>query len=164
MVLLKKKRRMTGLSFDFNPDLVPNTEPEKKKEPPKAEVIDIAKEAALVTSNASSSDVVTMNNLLGLTQSHIVDDNECRSVVSRVTEELNNSIQLMSIKELIDYLKVKIREREFHVDCIFKAYAFIQKSEFAREMLVGSSRKERIIEVSDRKKITGLLNMLNNTD
>jgi hypothetical protein len=31
-------------------------------------------------------------------------------------------------------------------------------------MLVGSTRKERIIEVSDRKRITGLLNMLNNTD
>ena len=70
----------------------------------------------------------------------------------------------MSIKDLIDYLKVKIREREFHVDCVFKAYSFIQKSEFAREMLVGSSRKERIIEVSDRKRITGLLNMLNKTE
>ena len=112
----------------------------------------------------TTSDVVTMNNLLGLTQSHINDDNECRACVSRLTQELNDSIHLMSIKDLIDYLKVKIREREFHVDCIFKAYAFIQKSEFAREMLVGSTRKERIIEVSDRKRITGLLNMLNNTD
>lgn len=152
------------MSFDFNPDLVPNKTEDTKKPETKVEVVDTTKEAALVTAAASSSDVVTMNNLLGLTQSHIIDDNDCRAVVSRVTEELNNSIQLMSIKELIDYLKVKIREREFHVDCIFKAYAFIQKSEFAREMLVGSSRKERIIEVSDRKKITGLLNMLNNTD
>lgn len=152
------------MSFDFNPDLVPNKTEDTKKPETKVEVVDTTKEAALVSAAASSSDVVTMNNLLGLTQSHIIDDNDCRAVVSRVTEELNNSIQLMSIKELIDYLKVKIREREFHVDCIFKAYAFIQKSEFAREMLVGSSRKERIIEVSDRKKITGLLNMLNNTD
>ena len=152
------------MSFDFNPDLIPNKTEDTKKPETKVEVVDTTKEAALVTAAASSSDVVTMNNLLGLTQSHIIDDNDCRAVVSRVTEELNNSIQLMSIKELIDYLKVKIREREFHVDCIFKAYAFIQKSEFAREMLVGSSRKERIIEVSDRKRITGLLNMLNNTD
>lgn len=152
------------MSFDFNPDLIPNKTEDTKKPETKVEVVDTTKEAALVTAAASSSDVVTMNNLLGLTQSHIIDDNDCRAVVSRVTEELNNSIQLMSIKELIDYLKVKIREREFHVDCIFKAYAFIQKSEFAREMLVGSTRKERIIEVSDRKRITGLLNMLNNTD
>lgn len=151
------------MSFDFNPDL----KPAKSKETTpmtKSEVVNTSNEASLVTTNIGSSDIVTMNNLLGITQSHISDDNDCRMVVSRLTQELNDSIQLMSIKDLIDYLKVKIKEREFHVDCIFKAYAFIQKSEFAREMLVGSNRKERIIEVSDRKRITGLLNMLNNTD
>lgn len=154
---------MTGLSFDFNPDLQP--EPKKPKEVPvKQEIVNEASEAVLVAGNVGSSDVVTMNNLLGITQSHIQDDIECRNIVSRLSQELNDSIHLMSIKDLIDYLKVKIKEREFHVDCIFKAYAFIQKSEFAREMLVGSSRKERIIEVSDRKRITGLLNMLNSTD
>ena len=146
------------MPFDFDPDL----NFEKPKVVPKEDVN--TKESALVTTNIGNSDIVTMNNLLGLTQSHINDDNECRMVVSRLTQELNDSIQLMSIKDLIDYLKVKIKEREFHVDCIFKAYTFIQKSEFAREMLVGSNRKERIIEVSDRKRITGLLNMLNNTD
>ena len=130
----------------------------------RSEIVNSSGEASLVATNIGNSDIVTMNNLLGITQSHINDDNECRMVVNRLTQELNDSIQLMSIKDLIDYLKVKIKEREFHVDCIFKAYAFIQKSEFAREMLVGSTRKERIIEVSDRKRITGLLNMLNNTD
>ena len=150
------------MSFDFNPDLKPSEEANKTVSMPKSEVIN--KEATLVATNIGNSDIVTMNNLLGLTQSHINDDNDCRMVVSRLTQELNDSIQLMSIKDLIDYLKVKIKEREFHVDCIFKAYAFIQKSEFAREMLVGSTRKERIIEVSDRKRITGLLNMLNQTD
>jgi len=152
------------MSFDFNPDLTP--EPKKEKPTPvvKSEIVDVAQENSLVAGNAGNSDVVTVNNLLGITQGHINDDNECRAVVNMLTQELNDSIQLMSIKDLIDYLKVKIREREFHVDCIFKAYAFIQKSEFAREMLVGSTRKERIIEVSDRKRITGLLNMLNNTD
>ena len=151
------------MSFDFSPDLTPEPKKETKKVQ-KAEVVDTANEAVLVAGNVSSSDIVTMNNLLNITQSHIQDDNECRAIVNRVTEELNNSIHLMSIKDLLDYLKVKIREREFHVECVFKAYAFIQKSEFAREMLVGSSRKERIIEVSDRKRITGLLNMLNKTD
>lgn len=151
------------MSFDFDPDLTP--EPKKEKSTPvKAEVVNTGAENSLVAGNVATSDVVTMNNLLGLTQSHINDDNECRACVNMLTRELNDSIHLMSIKDLIDYLKVKIREREFHVDCIFKAYAFIQKSEFAREMLVGSTRKERIIEVSDRKRITGLLNMLNNTD
>ena len=149
------------MSFDFSPDLSPDFSKQPKK---KAEVVDTSNEAVLVAGNVSSSDIVTMNNLLGITQSHIQDDMECRAMVSRLTQELEDSIHLMSIKDLLDFLKVKIREREFHVDCIFKAYSFIQKSEWSREMLVGSSRKERIIEVSDRKRITGLLNMLNSTD
>lgn len=152
------------MGFDFNPDLQPEPQKPKKITAKSAEVVDTNNEAVLVAGNASSSDVVTMNNLLGITQSHIQDDLECRAMVNRLTQELEDSIHLMSVKDLLDFLKVKIREREFHVDCIFKAYAFIQKSEFAREMLVGSSRKERIIEVSDRKRITGLLNMLNSTD
>lgn len=155
------------MSFDFNPDLEPN-KVEKKKEKPKVVEQEVTeKEATIVNLGVAmptTTDVVTMNNLLGITQTHIQDDNECREIISRVTNELNDSIHLMSIKDLLDYLKTKIREREFHVDCIFKAYSFIQKSEFAREMLVGSTRKERIIEVSDRKRITGLLNMLNKTD
>ena len=151
------------MSFDYNPDLTPD-EPKKKQVAKTTEVINTNTETSLVMNNTSSSDVVTMNNLLGLTQSHIDDDNKCRAIIEVLTDELNDSIHLMSIKDLIDFYKAKVKEREFHVDCIFKAYAFIQKSEFAREMLVGSSRKERIIEVSDRKRITGLLNMLNKTD
>ena len=86
---------------------------------------------------------------------------ECRKVIETLTDELNSSIHLMSIKEILEYLKIKLREREFHVDCIFKAYAFIQRSEYSREMFIGSNRKERIIEATDRKRITGLLDMLN---
>lgn len=149
------------MSLDFNPDL--NVEKTEKSATPQGNNL-AQQEAALVVNNTVSSDVVTMNNLLGLTQSHINDDNKCRVVIEELTDELNNSIHLMSIKEILEYLKVKLREREFHVDCIFKAYTFIQRSEYAREMFVGSHRKERIIEASDRKRITGLLNMLNSTD
>ena len=154
------------MSFDFNPDLTPDETPKKntKKEEKRVENEIVQSETALITNNIASADVVTMNNLLGLTQSHINDDNECREVIRDLTNELNDSIRLMSIKELIEYFKAKVREREFHVDCIFKAYSFVQKSEFAREMFAGSNRKERIIEASDRKRITGLLNMLNQTD
>ena len=157
------------MGFDFSPDLnvdFNKKEEDKEKEKERGTTVDSCTEANIVNlgTGTINSDVVTMNNLLGITQSHIQDDNECRAIINRVTQELNDSIHLMSIKDLLDYLKTKIREREFHVDCIFKAYSFIQKSEFAREMLVGSSRKERIIEVSDRKRITGLLNMLNKTE
>ena len=152
------------MAFDFNPDLTPEEEKKPKKEPVK-EVVNIGQsESALVTSVSSNSDVVTMNNLLAITQSHIQDDNDCREVIENLTDELNNSIHLMSIKEILEYLKVKLREREFHVDCIFKAYSFIQRSEYAREMFVGSHRKERIIEASDRRRINGLLSMLNDTN
>ena len=150
------------MAFDFNPDLTPEKEVKTPtKENKKSEVE--KSEASLISANLGNTEVVTMNNLLGLTQSHIEDDNKCREVMEVLTEELNNSIHLMSVKEILEYLKIKLREREFHVDCIFKAYAFVQKSEFSREMFVGSHRKERIIEATDRKRISGLLSMLNET-
>lgn len=145
--------------MDFEPDLSEN-----KTVPPKKEgaVPDISQsEASLVLQGTVSQDVVTVNNLLALTQSHIDDDIECRRTVSELTDELNNSIHLMSIKEILEYLKIKIREREFHVQCIFKAYDFIQKSEYAREAFIGNHRKEKIIQASDRSRINGLLSILN---
>ena len=152
------------MGFDFNPDLTSDDMANMKEAAIAEEKRIAAKAEAALVANSGNAEVVTMNNLLNITQSHVADDTKCRQVVETLTNELNNSIHLMSIKEILEYLKIKLREREFHVDCIFKAYAFIQKSEFAREMLVGSTRKERIIEVSDRKRITGLLNMLNQTD
>lgn len=152
------------MAFDFNPDLT--TEDNDKTTKPKSQATSkkedvVAKTESMLVANNANSEVVTMNNLLGITQSHIEDDNKCRAIIEDLTDELNNSIHLMSIKEILEYLKVKLKEREFHVDCIFKAYAFIQRSEYAREMFVGSHRKERIIEASDRSRISGLLSMLN---
>jgi hypothetical protein len=96
------------MAFDFNPDL--NIEKEENK--PEKETPSIAQqEAELVVNNTVSSDVVTMNNLLGITQSHINDDNKCREVRADLTDELSSNIHLMSIKEIIEYLKVKLRER-----------------------------------------------------
>lgn len=152
------------MAFDFDPDLsqdieIIQNEPTKNSTSNKANQITEV-ESSLVLEGSKNQDVVTINNLLGLTQSHINDDNECREVISNLTEELNNSIHLMSVKEMLEYLKVKIREREFHVQCIFKAYDFIQKSEYAREAFVGSHRRERIIEATDRSRIKGLLDIL----
>ena len=152
------------MAFDFDPDLsqdieIIQNEPNKNSTSNKANHTTEV-ESSLVLEGSKNQDVVTINNLLGLTQSHINDDNECREVISNLTEELNNSIHLMSVKEMLEYLKVKIREREFHVQCIFKAYDFIQKSEYAREAFVGSHRRERIIEATDRSRIKGLLDIL----
>ena len=152
------------MAFDFNPDLTPEDTQKNNNKPVTKKVEAPSEEANLVAYNTGTSDVVTINNLLGLTQSHIQDDNECREVVKTLTDELNNSIHLMSIKEILEYIKVKLKEREFHVSCIFNAYAFIQRSEYAREMFIGSNRKERIIEATDRKRITNLLSMLNDSN
>ena len=154
------------MAFDFNPDLTPEEEVKESKKQKNNNLDDavVQSEASLIVHNTGTSDVVTINNLLTLTQSHIKDDNECRETIKDLTDELNNSIHLMSLKEMLEYLKIKIKEREFHVSCIFKAYAFIQRSEYAREMFIGSNRKERIIEATDRRRITNLLSMLNDTD
>ena len=152
------------MAFDFDPDLSQDVEIIQNEtntssisnKPNKITEV----ESSLVLEGSKNQDVVTINNLLGLTQSHINDDNECREVINNLTEELNNSIHLMSVKEMLEYLKVKIREREFHVQCIFKAYDFIQKSEYAREAFIGNHRRERIIEATDRSRIKGLLDIL----
>lgn len=152
------------MAFDFNPDLTSDDVANMKEAAIAEEKRIAAKAEAALVANSGNAEVVTMNNLLNITQSHVADDTKCRQVVETLTNELNNSIHLMSIKEILEYLKIKLREREFHVDCIFKAYSFIQKSEYSREMFIGSNRKERIIEATDRKRITGLLDMLNDTD
>ena len=151
------------MAFDFNPDLTSDDMANMKEAAIAEEKRIAAKAEAALVANSGNAEVVTMNNLLNITQSHVADDTKCRQVVETLTNELNNSIHLMSIKEILEYLKIKLREREFHVDCIFKAYSFIQKSEYSREMFIGSNRKERIIEATDRKRITGLLDMLNDT-
>ena len=108
-----------------------------------------------------SKDVLSMSNLIKVTQSHVDEDANCREVLASLTELLDSNAHLMSIKDILEYMKIKIREREFHTDCIFKAFQIVQKTELAKEMLIGSDRKERIIEATDRNKINRLLGMLN---
>lgn len=147
--------------MDFNPDFNINEDVDTtNKEVGKAEVISDS-ERTLILNGTSNQNIVTVNNLLGLTKSHIDDDIECRVIIGKLTQELVDSIHLMSIKDLLEFLKIKIREREFHVQCIFKAYDFINKSEYAREAFIGNNRKERIIEATDRTKINKLLTILN---
>ena len=110
---------------------------------------------------APNKDVMSMNNLLLITQSHMEDDLQCRQEIADVTNALRKNSYLMGIKDLLEYMKIKIREREFHVDCILKVVQIVQKTELAREMLIGSDRKERIIEATDRTKINKLLGMFN---
>ena len=141
--------------MDFNPDF--SEEPKEEKENEMTSLIE-------ATPSKTSKDVTTISHLLEMTLSHVEDDRKCREEISSLTSLLDASICDMSIKEILEYLKVKIKEREFHVDCIFKAYNFVQKTELAKELLQGSDRKERIVEAVDKSRVNKLLGWFNKTD
>lgn len=145
--------------MDFNPNLDDNNTPNK----PKQEILPSVYEptSIVVESSRQNKELISMGGLLGLTKGHIEDDMRCKNDVERLTRAIDDIQHLLSPKELIEYLKVKLHEREFHVDCIFKAYAIIQKTDMAKEMMAGADRRERIIEATDRTKINYLLGKLN---
>ena len=153
--------------MDFNPDLSDDNINKPKEEPKQELIINRPIEEApsfVIEQSRQNKDMLSMGGLLGVTKSHVEDDFRCKETIKRIEDTLDDNYHLMSIKDLLEYLKIKQREREFHTDCIFKAYAILQRTDMAKEYMAGSNRKERIIEVSDRKRITGLLNMLNSTD
>ena len=143
---------------DFNPDFSDDFEVTEN-----ASIQPVKEEKAVkpIVVNPPSREIMSMNNLLSLTQSHIEDDARCREELVELGNLLDANAHLMSIKDIIELMKIKIREREFHVDVIFKAFNLVQKSELAREIFIGSDRKERIIEATDRTRINKLLGMLN---
>lgn len=141
--------------MDFNPDL---TKPERTASTP---VKINTGEIVLPETSLTSKESITINNLLSMTLSHIEDDQKCRKEIEVATKLINDFLHTMGAKELIEYLKVKIREREFHVNSVFKAYTFVQQTELSKEILMGNNRQERIIEASDRTRINSLLGMLN---
>lgn len=148
--------------MNFNPDFSDDEDDiiEIKEEPEKLEVQRTEPNVSIID-DINKQDITSMSNLMKITLSHMEDDIKCREEINAVVDFLNATIPQMSIKELIEYYKAKLKEREFHVDCVFKAYNFVQKTELAREMLIGSDRKERVIEAVDRTKINRLLGMLN---
>ena len=148
--------------MDFNPNLSENNDnkPVERIEESKTPTI-YEPTSIVVESNRQNKELISMGGLLGLTKNHIEDDMKCKRDVERLSDAIDAVQHLLSPKELIEYLKVKIHEREFHTDCIFKAYAIIQKTDMAKEMMAGSERRERIIEATDRTKINYLLGKLN---
>lgn len=142
---------------DFNPDF---SEDDFELTENKV-TVSTKKEVAPIVVTPPSKDILSLSSLLSITQSHIDDDAICRSELADLTTLLEQNSHLMGIKDILEYMKLKIREREFHTDCIFKAIQLVQKTEIARELFIGSDRKERIIEATDRTRINKLLGMLN---
>lgn len=138
--------------FDFNPDFT-DEEPEVETTPT------VYKAATVVTNDSNSS--VTINNLVEMTKQHIADDARVRGEIDELTGIIDSTMSQMTIKEMIEYLKVKLKERELHIRCIYDAYKFIQQTEIAREMLIGSDRRERTIQALGSNKLTKVMGFLN---
>ena len=141
------------LDLDFNP-IFDDDESEVKQD-----IIPAKQEVTVVRNDDNQS--VTLKNLVGMTQSHIEEDSRVKEEIDEITGMLDNVIHQMTVKEMLEYLKIKIREREFHTKCIFDAYNFIQRSEIAKEMLIGADRKERVMKAMDNTKLTKLMGYLN---
>lgn len=137
--------------FDFNPDFSEDTEENKVTVYPSS--------ATVVTNDSNQS--VTISKLLDMTKQHIEDDNRVRGEIDELTGIIDSTMSQMTIKEMIEYLKVKLKEREMHIRCIYDAYKFIQQTEMAREMLIGSDRKERVLQAIDNTKYTKVMGFLN---
>lgn len=138
-------------SFDFEPDLSIDEEPIKEEVTPYI--------PKTIVQNTDKS--VTLTNMVDMTKQHIQDDARVRDEINELTGILDDSMHQMSIKELLEYLKIKLKEREFHVKAIFDAYNFVQKTEIAREMLVGADRRERVNQTVNSKRLTKIMGYLN---
>lgn len=138
--------------FDFNPDFS-----EEEQEVEKAPTI--YKAATVVTNDSNQS--VTISNLVEMTKQHIADDARVRGEIDELTGIIDSTMSQMTIKEMIEYLKVKLKERELHIRCIYDAYKFIQQTEIAREMLIGSDRRERTMQAMDNNRLTKVMGFLN---
>ncbi len=139
--------------FDFNPDFSEDTENEESKK------ITVYPSATIVTNDNNQS--VTISNLVEMTKQHIADDSRVRGEIDELTGIIDSTMSQMTIKEMIEYLKVKLKERELHIRCIYDAYKFIQQTEIAREMLIGSDRRERTIQSMDNNRLTKVMGFLN---
>lgn len=142
-------------SFDFTPDL------SIEEEPAKPEIIlpPVNKQAQTVVANTDST--ITFNSLTELTKQHITDDQRVRDEMNELVGILDDSMHQMSIKELLEYYKIKLKEREFHNKAIYDSFNFVQKSELSREMLIGSDRRERVNQTVTSKRLTKLMGYLN---
>lgn len=155
------------MPFDFNPDFSEENEDKKPTIETEASYIVTNSNAIpeapsfVVEQTTKNKDMLSMGGLLGVTKSHVEDDFRCKETIKRIEDTLDDNYHLMSIKDLLEYLKIKQREREFHTDCIFKAYAILQRTDMAKEYMAGSNRKERIIEATDKSKLNFLLSKLN---
>lgn len=146
--------------MDFNPD-ISRFDDNKENLPKIVNKPNDVVPSFVIEQSRQNKDMLSMGGLLGITKTHVEEDFQCREVIRRIEDTLEDNYHVMGIKDLLEYLKIKMKEREFHADCVFKAYAIMQRTDMAKEIIAGSNRKERIIEATDKSKLNFLLSKLN---
>ena len=131
---------------DFNPDL--SLPEDTKKQLPIETEPPVFK--SIVTNDSAS---INISQLVALTKEHIADDERARIEYDVINAQLLDILERMTPRELTDYAKLKLKEREYHNNAIMQAFKFGMQVEFAREMFLGSNRVERVKDMTKEKAI-----------
>ena len=143
--------------MDFNP-IIPS-ENSNNSDNEKKTAISVPKERTDIIE--AIKEPLSINNLVSTAKGHIIADEECNREYNAVKKELNSMIDKMSVKELLEYQKNLLKEREFHTECIFKALNFTIKTEYAKHLLVGTNKDDKNIRnITSRSEINSLVNLL----
>ena len=145
---------------DFNP-LTPSDDDDKLDN---VEEIENKASGTLVPIDINK-DPLSIVNLTHNAVLHIQGDERARQNMEKVAKEMNDVVDKMSCKELIDYYKVLLQERIFHTDFMFKALNFIVKTPYAKPLLTGSEEdKQNLSNITNKSEITALANLFKKYD
>lgn len=138
--------------MEFNPIIPPKNDNDN--------IVEVIEETSTSIID-SKKNPLAVNNLVSITIGHINDDEKCAQEYNKVKKELNSLIDKMSVKELLDYQKNLLKEREFHIECIFKAYNTAIKTEYAKHLLSPTNKDDNSNKnIPSRSKIHQMANLL----
>ncbi|MFW6311007.1 MAG: hypothetical protein ACOC1K_02105 [Nanoarchaeota archaeon] len=140
---------------DFNPIIPEDEEFVKELENFKSGKID-SKNNNLILNDKKSLSVL---NLVNIASTHIQDLEECRQDIKEATKRLNKDMYKMSVKELIEFTKIKIREMEIHAKSLRDIYTISMRTELAKQFLLEGIKNERTIK-NITPKVNNLINAL----
>ena len=107
-------------------------------------------------------DSLSVLNLLNIANVHIEGMQDCKSEISSATDIIKENLDVMSIKEILEYLKIKTREFEIHAKALRDIYSIAMRTELAKQFLLSGSKEERSIK-SVTPRVNSLINMLQKT-
>lgn len=147
--------------MDFDP-ILPDDEDFENKLKELAETntsINTIENSSLIKNNKDS---LTILNLVNVASTHIDDMEECRKENKEVSNRLKIHRDMLSLKELLEYKKILVREIEVYAKSLRDIYNIAMKTELAKQILLGNSKDERTIR-NISPKVNGLLGILQKT-